>query len=190
MSSPERTVLTRQSIFDDEPMMHSPPPIQYNKKSIFDDDDDEDEEEHQEEQIEDDEVGDYYDPSTSWLSHIYSDSNSSNDSSRTSTPPTPEEHEDSDDEDDEENRAPRFWNIQNKQQEKKTRRILPQEEDNTIINERLPLREIRFDDFNNDDEDNTHTKKKFVTSNGKPHKMRFMRTLSPPRYAKRKGDLL
>lgn len=200
MSSPER-VLTRQSIFDDEPM-HSPPPmnLSLNRKNIFDDDDDEDDEE--EEQQEHDQVfvqhdieldDDVHDPSSSWLSQIFTDSSNStsslfsnnNSSSSLSSSSSSLLPEDEEDENDDENRAPRMWHT-NKQslQEKKMRRTLPHEEDNNA-NERLPLREIRFEDYLSDDD--LPAKKKLVLGNGKAHKMRFMRTLSPPRYAKRKG---
>lgn len=169
MSSPERP-LTRQSIFDDE-TMNSPPPEMniLNRKSIFDDDDDDDEDEEENEQDEED----YYDPSNSWLSQIYTDTNELIDVN------VQQEDEDADEE---ENRPPRFWSDRSK--ESKMRRTLPLEEDNSA-HERLPLREIRFEDYLSDD--GLPAKKKSLLSNGKPQKMRYMRTLSPPRYAKRKG---
>lgn len=177
MSSPER-ILTRQSIFDDEPM-NSPPTISLlNRKSIFDDDDDDEDEEETEEKQDRNE--DYYDPSTLWLSQIYQDNDNSNYS-------LPTQEEEIDNNEDNENIAPRFWNNRQREEEKKyTRRTLPHEEDNTASNERLPLREIRFEDYLSDDE-SLPAKKKLSLGNGKHHKMRFMRTLSPPRYAKRKG---
>ncbi|CAO3608058.1 unnamed protein product [Mucor hiemalis] len=190
MSSPER-VLTRQSIFDDKPM-NSPPPIHLNRKSIFDEDDD-DEEEEEDEGVEtcvnpfefDDDV---HDPSSSWLAQIFTDSSSNNSSlnSNNSSKSSLLFEELEQEQDDEiENRAPRMWNRHKEAiPEKKTRRTLPHEEDNNA-NERLPLREIRFEDYLSDDE--LPAKKKLVLGNGKAHKMRFMRTLSPPRYAKRKG---
>lgn len=201
MSSPER-VLTRQSIFDDEPM-HSPPPmnLSLNRKNIFDDDDDDEEEENEDEQEDDNDEqkhdieldDDVHDPSSSWLAQIFTDSSNntssssssifSNSSSSSSNSSLSLQEEDS--EYDDENRAPRMWHANRQSvQEKKMRRTLPHEEDNNA-NERLPLREIRFEDYLSDDD--LPAKKKLVLGNGKAHKMRFMRTLSPPRYAKRKG---
>lgn len=193
MSSPER-ILTRQSIFDDEPM-NSPPQISMmTKRSIFDDDEEDgNEEEHHhykhidmEDDDEDDEQ-DYYDPSNAWLSQLYYDDSTSSNSNNSNESFEEEEQEDGDEE---ENRPPRMWINRQTMQEKKMRRTLPHEEDNTAFNnERLPLREIRFEDYylSEDDSDLPAKKKMMIGSNGKPHKMRFMRTLSPPRYAKRKG---
>ncbi|KAI9268535.1 hypothetical protein EDC94DRAFT_656958 [Helicostylum pulchrum] len=164
MSSPGR-IYTKNSIFDDEPI-----------HSFFEEDTEEDEDK------DDDETNSYLDPTDSWPSKIHCNNyNFLKDQFETN-------HDGegvSDEEDDTENRPPRFW-IANKV-EKKTRRTLPLKEDNSA-HERLLLREIRFEDYLSDDE--IHTKKKSLLGDGKSQKMRYMRTLSPPRYAKRKGKEL
>lgn len=197
MSSPERSTLTRQSIFEDD---DETVPISVNKRAIFDDEDEEEEEEEAEEQDEDMEQ-DVYDPSTAWLSQIYSDViTDDNDAvqaiTTTTTPPTTTE-EQAEQEQEEENRAPRYWHNRQKEMNEKTlklkRTILPQEEDNNLLstNTRLPLREIRFEqELTSDDEGSLPTTKKkmILGQGGKSHKMRFMRSLSPPRFTtKRKG---
>lgn len=191
ISSPERGVLTRQSIFDDdeEPMQLSPPHHNtVNKRSIFDDNDDDEEEEddeHEQAAMEEDQDEDVYDPSTAWLSQIYSD-NSTESSPISSTTTTTNEDNEANHDEEEENRAPRFWHSRQKElnQLKKMKR-LPQEEDNSLSSNetRLPLREIRFEDYLSDNDEVPAAKKKLIFGNGgKPHKMRFMRTLSPPRF--------
>lgn len=157
------------------------PPVR--KMNIFDDDDDEDE------NIAD--LTDFYDTTNSWLSCIYEDPSPTINSSQSGHQKIDDDEYDDNKEEatDDENRPPRFWHS-NKQQlfEKKTRRTVPHEEDNTV-QERIPLREIHLEDYLSDNED-VPAKKKMILSNGKPHKMRFMRTLSPPRFAsKRKGNL-
>ncbi|KAG2234064.1 hypothetical protein INT48_006209 [Thamnidium elegans] len=168
MSSSPGRVYTKNSIFDDEPM-----------PSFFDNEDTEEEEYEEEEE----EEGNYLDLTDCWLSKVYCSNNNNdflNNQFTTNHDQALDEVEDS--EEDEENRPPRFWS--DNKLEKKMKRTLPLEEDNSA-HERLPLREIRFEDYLSDDE--IHTKKKSLLGSGKSHKMRYMRTLSPPRYAKRKG---
>ncbi|KAI8987125.1 hypothetical protein BDB01DRAFT_784621 [Pilobolus umbonatus] len=54
-----------------------------------------------------------------------------------------------------------------------------------IRQQREPLVEIRVDDYLSDDE--IHTKKKVAINNGQSRKIKVMRSLSPPRFSKRKG---
>jgi hypothetical protein len=159
MSSPDRT----------EPV---------SRMNIFDEDDD------------GVDFNDFYDTTTDWLSCIFQDPSSNTSSwsnSRSSNFNIQQSNKEEDD--DNENRPPRFWHSDKQQAfEKKTRRTVPHEEDNTV-QERVPLREIHLEDYLSDNDD-APTKKKMILPNGKPHKIRFMRTLSPPRFAsKRKGNL-
>lgn len=181
MSSPERPI-NRKSIFDDEPMHQQSPPVTTNKfrKSIFDEDDDE-EEEDQEQGINDNEFGDFYDPSSAWLSCIYQDNNNISNNIFQDD----DDEDDDENEGDDENRPPRHWHSR-QQYEKKIRRTSPQEEENAV-QDRIPLREINVEDYYSDSED-LPVKKKMVLSSRKPHKLRFMRALSPPKYmSKHKG---
>ncbi|CEP17833.1 hypothetical protein [Parasitella parasitica] len=176
MSSPERLV-TQKSIFDDEPMHHQPSSITKKlTKSIFDEEDDD---EDDDEEMSSDDSGDFYDPSSSWLSCIYHDNATSNSGSIEM-----DEHS-NDEEQDDENRPPRHWHSR-QQYEKKIRRTSPQEEENAVQS-RIPLREIKVEDYYSDAED-LPAKKKLVLAGRKPHKLRFMRALSPPKYmSKDKG---
>ncbi|GAN07445.1 hypothetical protein MAM1_0161d06942 [Mucor ambiguus] len=180
MSSPERPI-TKRSIFDDEPMSLSPPPPSNGfRRSIFDEDDDEEDDEQDNQDHIDNEYGDFYDPSSAWLSCIYED-NGTNANSIFQDEADEEEEED----DAEENRPPRFWHSR-QQYEKKIRRTSPQEEENAV-HDRIPLRQINVEDYYSDNED-LPVKKKVVLANKKPHKLRFMRALSPPKYmSKHKG---
>lgn len=162
MSSPGR-VYTKNSIFDDEPM-----------QSFFEEDTEEEEDGEEDEKVV------YLDSTDSWLSKIYCQNNDNDLLNNQFV--TNHDQDSKQQQNEEENRPPRFW-VDNKL-EKKMKRTLPLEEDNSA-HERLPLREIRFENYLSDDE--IHTKKKSLLGNGKSQKMRYMRTLSPPRYAKRKG---
>jgi len=180
MSSPERPI-SKKSIFDDEPMALSPLTPSGFKRSIFDEDDDE-EDEQDNQDPNDNEYGDFYDPSSAWLSCIYQD-NSTN--SNNIFQDEDQEDEVDPEEDDEENRPPRHWHSR-QQYEKKIRRTSPQEEENAV-HDRIPLRQINVEDYYSDNED-LPVKKKMILTNKKPHKLRFMRALSPPKYmSKRKG---
>jgi hypothetical protein len=165
MSSPDHneTIITRRNLFDED---------------------------NEDINVETPDENNFYDNTNSWLSCIYHDPvSSSSGSNSCSSSSSYNQHIDDEQEVDDENRPPRFWH-NNKHQsfEKKTRRTVPHEEDNTV-QERIPLREIHLEDYLSDNDD-VPAKKKMILSNGKPRKMRFMRTLSPPRFAsKRKGNL-
>ncbi|KAK4519090.1 Mitochondrial presequence protease [Mucor velutinosus] len=184
MSSPERPI-TQRSIFDDESMALSPPPPSNGfKRSIFDEDDDEEDGEQDNQDHINNEYGDFYDPSSSWLSCIYED----NGTNAKNTFQGKDQHDEADqegDDDEDENRPPRYWHSR-QQHEKKIRRTSPQEEENAV-HDRIPLRQINIEDYYSDNED-LPVKKKIVLANKKPHKLRFMRALSPPKYMfKHKG---
>ncbi|CAO3618478.1 unnamed protein product [Mucor fragilis] len=185
MSSPERPI-TKSSIFDDEPMAFSPSPSSNRfKRSIFDEDDDEEEDDQDNENQIDNEYGDFYDPSSAWLSCIYQD-NGTNASNIFQDEDQQDEASKADQEDnDDENRPPRYWHSR-QQYEKKIRRTSPQEEENAV-HDRIPLRQINVEDYFLDNED-LPVKKKVALTNKKSYKLRFMRALSPPKYmSKHKG---
>lgn len=157
------------------PMFSSSPGRTFTKSSIFDDEpmhslfDEEDEEEEQEKE-------NHYDPTECWLSQIYSDNNEAVKSS-------PNHHNELSEEKDQENTPPRLGSTESIDKMKSKR--------HEGVVERLPLGEIRFDKQEDsdeeDNEDERHPKKKSLLADGKLLKMRYMRALSPPRYAKRKG---
>lgn len=113
---------------------------------------------------EEDEEEDNYDPSGSWLSQIFFDARE-----------PVHVHFAQESQEEQENQPPSSRN-----KERKIRPVLREEQDE----ERPPLREIRCEE----EEDALPAKKKSLLANGKPQKMRYMRSLSPPRYAKRKGE--
>lgn len=160
MSSPDRP-FTRHTLLEDEEM-HSPPPSEMammGKRFIF------------EEEEEEEEKGDYLDSGSSWLSQIFFD----NDNDETEAKEASRKEKDNMGEE-QENRPPRLWRS-------KAEEIKLSESNH---HERSPLQEIRSCLEDEEVGDDLHTKKKSVSSYGKPNKMRYMRTLSPTRLSQRK----
>ena len=121
---------------------------------------------------------DHYDPTNSWVFTIYQDQDVEDEQSLIQN----ETNNPNDDQDEDENRAPRVWRTR-KEEKKLTRSSSHQ--DNASY-QRLPLQEIKLEDYTSDDEPPAR-KKASVTTNENTHKIRFIRTLSPTRNAKRKG---
>ncbi|KAI8890444.1 hypothetical protein K501DRAFT_319760 [Backusella circina FSU 941] len=126
----------------------------------------------------------HYDLTNSWVSSIYQDDDCTDNDEQTFD----NNNMNNNQEDKDENRAPRIWQIRKQDNEQKQKKLIrsSSHEDNGVSSKRLPLQEIKLEDYISDDEPPAR-KKVSVTTTENTHKIRFIRSLSPTRNAKRKG---